>query len=92
VSLLRVEAGRDPVRPAGSASGSLQRISLECGYRMDVLLANQLVIEIKAVERVIPIHEAQMLSYLRLSGHKIGLLMNFHSVLLKDGIRRFVLS
>jgi GxxExxY protein len=67
-------------------------ISLECGYRMDVLLANQLVIEIKAVERVIPIHEAQMLSYLRLSGHKIGLLMNFHSVLLKDGIRRFVLS
>ena len=67
-------------------------ISLECGYRMDILVANQLVIEIKAVERVVPIHEAQMLSYLRLSGHKIGLLMNFHSVLLKDGIRRFVLS
>jgi GxxExxY protein len=67
-------------------------ISLECGYRMDVLVADQLVIEIKAVERVMPIHEAQMLSYLRLSGHKIGLLMNFHSVLLKDGIRRFVQS
>ncbi|HWE74488.1 MAG TPA: GxxExxY protein [Stellaceae bacterium] len=67
-------------------------ISLDCGYRMDVLVANELVVEIKAVERIIPIFEAQMLSYLRLSGHKIGLLMNFHSVLLKDGIRRFVLS
>ncbi len=67
-------------------------INLDCGYRMDVLVANALVIEIKAVDRVIPIYEAQMLSYLRLSGHKIGLLMNFHSVLLKDGIRRFVLS
>ena len=67
-------------------------ISLDCGYRMDLLVANELIIEIKAVERVIPIYEAQMLSYLRLSGHRIGLLMNFHSVLLKDGIRRFVLS
>jgi GxxExxY protein len=64
---------------------------LDCGYRMDVVVENQLIIEIKAIERIMPIHEAQMLSYLRLSGHKIGLLMNFHSVMLKDGIRRFVL-
>jgi GxxExxY protein len=50
------------------------------------------VVEVKAVERVLPIHEAQMLTYLRLSGHKVGLLMNFNSVVLKDGLRRFVLD
>ena len=66
-------------------------IRLDCSYRMDVVIEQQLVIEVKAVERIMPIHEAQMLTYLRLSGRKVGLLMNFNSVLLKDGLRRFVL-
>ncbi len=66
-------------------------VRLECGYRMDIVVERELVIEINAVERLLPIHEAQMLTYLRLSGHKIGLLMNFHSVALKDGLRRLVL-
>jgi GxxExxY protein len=51
----------------------------------------QLIIEIKAIERIMPVHEAQMLTYLRLSGANVGLLMNFNSVVLKDGLRRFVL-
>src|SRR5579863_7758191 len=67
-------------------------VRLDCGYRMDIVVAGELVLEVKAVERVLPIHEAQILTYLRLSGHKVGLLMNFNSVLLKDGLRRFVLD
>ncbi len=67
-----------------------KEVQLECGYRMDIVAAGELVVEVKAVERLMPIHEAQMLTYLRLSGLKIGLLMNFNSVMLKDGLRRFV--
>jgi GxxExxY protein len=66
-------------------------VRLECGYRMDVVVERQLIVEIKAVEQLLPIHEAQMLTYLRLSGHRVALLMNFNSVALKDGLRRFVL-
>ena len=66
-------------------------VRLDCGYRMDIVVGQELVLEIKAVEKILPIHEAQMLTYLRLSGHKVGLLMNFNSGLLKDGLRRFVL-
>ena len=66
-------------------------VRLDCGYRMDVVVDQQLIVEIKAVERIMPIHEAQMLTYLRLSDHRIGLLLNFNSVVLKDGLRRFVL-
>ena len=64
---------------------------LDCGYRMDVVVGDQLVLEIKAIERLAPIHAAQMLTYLRLSGHKLGLLTNFNCPVLKDGLRRFVL-
>jgi GxxExxY protein len=67
-------------------------VRLDCGYRMDIVVEEELVVEIKAVERLMPIHDAQMLTYLRLSGHKIGLLMNFNSVVLKDGLRRLVLG
>jgi len=57
----------------------------------DIVVERQLIIEIKAVEQLLPIHDAQMLTYLRLSGHRIALLMNFNSVTLKHGLRRFVL-
>ncbi len=66
-------------------------IHLDCGYRMDVLVESTLVIEIKAVERLMPIHEAQLLSYLKLGGIKTGLLLNFHVPVLKHGIKRLVL-
>ena len=66
-------------------------MALECGYRMDLVISRCLVIEIKAIDRLIPIHDAQLLTYLRLGGYRIGLLMNFHAILLKDGLRRLVL-
>ena len=64
---------------------------LECGYRLDFLIEGGVVVELKAVEALAPIHDAIVLTYLRLSGTKIGLLINFNVELLKDGIRRFVL-
>jgi len=66
-------------------------IRLDCGYRMDIVVEKEIIVEIKAVERILPIHEAQMLTYLRLSRLQAGLLMNFNNVVLKNGLRRFVL-
>jgi GxxExxY protein len=66
-------------------------VRLDCGYRMDLVIERQLIVEIKSVESVLPIHQAQILTYLRLSGCRVGLLINFNSALLKDGLRRFVL-
>ena len=65
-------------------------VQLDCGYRIDLLVEDLVVVELKAVEKLEPIHQAQMLSYLRLSGCKVGLLINFNVKLLKNGIRRFV--
>jgi GxxExxY protein len=61
---------------------------LEAGYRIDLLVASLVVVEVKAVDCVAPIHRAQLLSYLRLSGHSLGLLLNFNVLLMKDGIVR----
>jgi GxxExxY protein len=66
-------------------------VRLDCGYRMDVVVENELIIEVKAVDRILPVHEAQMLTYLRLARLRAGLLMNFNNVVLKHGLRRFVL-
>ena len=66
-------------------------VQLDSGYRLDIVVRRELIIEVKAVEHLLPIHDAQMLTYLRLSGHKVGLLMNFNALVLKDGIGRFVL-
>jgi len=65
-------------------------LKLECGYGLDFLVAGRIVVEIKAVEALAPIHESIMLTYLRLSGCRLGLLLNFHVPVLKDGLRRFV--
>jgi len=63
---------------------------LDCGYRLDIVVQDELIIELKAVDRLLPIHDAQLLTYLRLSGRKVGLLINFNTILLKDGIRRLI--
>jgi GxxExxY protein len=63
---------------------------LDCGYRADIIVCSRVIIEIKAISAVAPVHDAVMLTYLRLSGCKISLLINFHSALLKDGIHRYV--
>lgn len=65
-------------------------INVDCGYRLDLLVEGKIILELKTVEKIVPIHEAQLLSYLKLSGCKLGFLVNFHSILLKDGIRRMV--
>ena len=59
-------------------------------YRMDMLVADKVIVEMKAVDIILPVHEAQLLSYLRLSGKKLGLLINFNTQILKSGIRRVV--
>jgi GxxExxY protein len=66
-------------------------VKLECGYRLDFVVQNQLVLELKTVERLLPVHGAQLLTYLKLGGFKKGLLLNFHAAVLKDGIKRMVL-
>ena len=67
-----------------------KEVKLECGYRMDIVVAKLIVVEVKAVDAIAPIHEAQLLTYLKLSGIRVGLLLNFNVPVLKDGIRRRV--
>lgn len=64
-------------------------VMLDCGYRADLIVENQVIVEIKSVASIASIHEAQLLSYLKLSDCKYGLLINFNVKLLKEGIRRF---
>lgn len=66
-------------------------IKLDCGYRIDLLVDNSLIVELKSVDNVLPIHQAQLLTYMKLSGIKIGLLMNFNVKYMKNGIKRMVL-
>jgi len=66
-------------------------VKLDGGLRLDLLVAEMVVVELKAVEQMLPVHEAQVLTYLRLTGHRVGLLINFNVPLLKDGIKRIVL-
>jgi GxxExxY protein len=68
-----------------------KKIKLECGYRLDLMISGEIIIEIKSVEALAPIHKAQILTYMRFSKIKIGLLINFNVTNLKQGIRRFVL-
>jgi GxxExxY protein len=65
-----------------------KEIRLDCGYRLDLLVENEVIVEVKSVDELAPIHSAQLLSYLRLSGCKVGLLINFNVEILKHGIRR----
>jgi len=66
-------------------------LKLDCGYRFDVLVEETVLVELKAIEHIIAIHRAQLLTYLRLSGKRVGLLINFNAAVLKDGIVRMVL-
>ena len=66
-------------------------VRLDCGYRLDIIIAGKLIVELKACDRLLPIHDAQLLTYLKLTGLKVGLLINFNVPVLKEGIKRFVL-
>ncbi len=65
-------------------------VKLECGYRIDLLVENQVIIEVKSVEALADIHLAQVLTYLKLSNNRLGLLINFNVILLKNGVKRVI--
>ena len=67
-------------------------VKLNCGYRIDILVENQVAVELKAVEKLLPLHDAQLLSYLKLGYWKVGLLINFNVPILKQGIRRKIIN
>jgi GxxExxY protein len=66
-------------------------VRLDCGYRLDLVVEGRVIVELKTVERLLPIHEAQLLTYLRLAQIHTGLLLNFNAPVLRDGIKRMVL-
>ena len=68
-----------------------EEVKLECGYRLDMLVENQVIVELKTVESFTDVHIAQVLTYLKLSNKKIGLLLNFNTKSLKNGIKRIIL-
>ena len=68
-----------------------KQIKLDCGYRVDLLVEDRLIVELKSVEQLLKIHEAQVLTYMKLANIRIGLLINFNVQMLKKGIKRFVL-
>ena len=74
---------RMPVRYKG--------ILLDCGYCIDLIVADEVILELKCVDKIIPVHEAQLLTYLKLSGKRVGLLINFNCEVLRAGIKRMVL-
>jgi len=63
-------------------------VTLDCGYRLDLVVEGEVLVELKSVEKLLPIHEAQLLTYLKMGGYQVGLLINFNVDLLKNGIRR----
>jgi len=69
---------------------SYDGVRADLGYRLDLLVENEVVVELKAIETVLPVHKAQLLSYLRLGGKRLGLLINFHVERMRDGITRIV--
>ena len=70
---------------------SYKDVTLDCGYRIDILVENKIVIELKTVEKLLPIHTAQIMTYLKLSNKHLGLLFNFYNANLQNGIKRYVL-
>jgi GxxExxY protein len=69
---------------------SYKGVSLDCGYRMDFVVEGRVVVEVKAIEKIAPIHEAQLITYLKLSGHRVGLLINFNAPTIKNNYIRKV--
>jgi GxxExxY protein len=67
-----------------------KEVKLDCGYRLDLVVEDEIIVEIKTIERLLPIHDAQLLSYLRLAKKRVGLLMNFHVPVLRNGLKRRV--
>jgi GxxExxY protein len=67
-----------------------KQVKLDCGYRLDMVVEDEVIVEVKAIEKLLPLHEAQLLSYLRLAKKRVGLMMNFHVPVLKNGLKSIV--
>ena len=85
LSQARIQFERQKMPPV-----NYKEVKLDCGYRLDLVVEEKIIIELKAVEGLLPIHEAQVLTYLKLSGLTLGLLINFNVAMLKHGIKRIV--
>jgi len=85
LTFLEIPFNREKVLPV-----MYKGLKLDCGYRMDLVVEDRLVLELKCVDKILPIHEAQLLTYLKLSGLKAGLILNFNCKLMKEGIKRMV--
>jgi GxxExxY protein len=68
-----------------------KEVQLDCGYRIDIFVDDQIIVELKSVDKLVKIHEAQLLTYMKLANVKIGLLLNFNEQIIKNGMKRFVL-
>jgi len=88
---VRNECGRHTVQAANPLPVEYKNIKLDCGYRIDMLVDNSIIIELKSVDKILSIHQAQLLTYMKLASISIGLLINFNVNYLKDGIKRMVL-
>jgi GxxExxY protein len=77
-----------PFRRQVELAIAYKNVKLDCGYRMDIVVSDLVVVELKTVEHILAVHEAQLLSYLKLSKKPVGLLLNFHVSILKNGIKR----
>ena len=86
-----IDRARIPFRRQAPLPVSYDDVLLDCGYIADVIVDSQVILELKSVERILPLHESQLLTYLRLSSCRIGLLINFNTVSLSDGVKRCVL-
>jgi len=85
------DSNRLPYRRQVNLPLVYDNVSLDCGYRADIIVNEEVILELKCIDHILPLHEAQLLTYLRLSSCRVGLLLNFNTVSLKDGIRRRVL-
>ena len=88
---LELELAGIPSRRQVALPVRYKGLAVPLGFRADMIVAETIVVEVKAVPTILPVHEAQLLTYLRLSGLRVGLLMNFHALRLKDGLKRLVL-
>ena len=79
-----------PFVPEAELPVKYKGVLLDCGYKVDLLLDGRLIVELKSIEKVLPIHEAQLLTYLRIGGWEVGLLINFNVLKLVDGVKRMV--
>ena len=92
MSALRIKAERDERRIRGANADKIKygEVKIDAGYRMDLVINKMIVVENKTVEKLLPIHQAQLLTYLKLSGYSLGFFLNWNVTIMKDGIKRIV--